>query len=424
MKLFAGQKRLVCHEWQQVKVGKGSDMLSPQQADRLCHLASSRAAVLKVGSEAILARRHKHVKAGQVCGVLSVPGVTLEILPKIDIDGEDGRATLIHMLDVAYDLRISADGLAGFGTQSIDLLEVIILSFARRLASTLRHGLPRRYRTERDDLAVLRGSLDVKRQFTKHAVRPDRLACRYDDLTHDTPLNRVVAAAVRLLARRTGLAGTYTMLNDALDQMEGVGVSSDPMRERVMLDRTNTAWHGLYRMARLLLGGASQSARAGADEGFALLFPMNDLFENYTAKMFRRAYGRRVRTQARGKSVTTCGKFALRPDIVVDLPEELLIVDTKWKRLDLKDDKAGVSQSDVYQMLAYGHAYGGVDKPSRLMLLYPSREGQGTGVLRDWDVEGSGFGMQIGFFSLSSKEVLNGRVAALAPVQSKTGRET
>ncbi|MEQ9694119.1 restriction endonuclease [Shimia sp. SDUM112013] len=389
-----------------MKVGEGPEMLGAQQADRLCRLASHRAAVLKLGSEAVLARRHKHVKAGQVCGVLSVPGVVLEILPKIDIDGEDGRATLIHMLDVAYDLRISAEGLAGFGSQSIDLLEVIILSFARRLTATLRYGLPRRYRTEQDDLAVLRGALDVKRQFTRHAVRPDRLACRFDELTHDTPLNRVVAAAVRLLARRTGLAATYTMLNDALDQMEGVGISPDPLRERVMLDRTNSAWHGLYRMARFLLGGVSQSARIGSDEGFALLFPMNDLFENYTAKLFRRAYGRRVRAQARGKAVTSCGKFALRPDIVVDLPDETLIVDTKWKRLDLNDEKAGVSQSDVYQMLAYGHAYGSREKPARLMLLYPAKEGQETYVLRDWKVEGSGFALQVGTLGLHSRQHL------------------
>ncbi|PSL16050.1 McrC family protein [Shimia abyssi] len=417
MKLFAGQKSLTCLEWKHVSIGDGATVLTPAQADRLCHLAETRARVLKLGPEAVLARRHNHVKAGQVCGVLAAPDVTLEILPKLDIDGAQGRDVLIHMLDVAYDLRIASDGLAGLGTQKLDLLEVTILSFARRLTATLRRGLPRRYLTDADDLSVLRGSLDIKRQFTVNAVRPDRLACRYDELTANTPLNRVVFAAARLLARRTGLAATYTMLNDALDRMEGVGISRDPLREPVSLDRTNTAWHGVYRMARLLLAGASQSARSDAHEGFALLFPMNDLFEKYTANLMHRRYGRAVRRQAKGKAVTKSGLFRMKPDILVDRGYETLIIDTKWKQLDLSDAKAGVSQSDVYQMLAYGHAYGRHDGNTRLMLLYPARDGQGTGIFKNWIVEGSGFGLQIATLDLSARDVagkgLEGLVGAV-----------
>ena len=53
---------------------------------------------------------------------------------------------------------------------------------------------------------------------------------------------------------------------------------------------------------------------------------------------------------ARAQSV-----FALRPDIVVDND---IVIDTKWKSLKPDDRVVGVEQSDVYQMLAYAHAYG------------------------------------------------------------------
>ena len=48
----------------------------------------------------------------------------------------------------------------------------------------------------------------------------------------------------------------------------------------------------------------------------------------------------------------------------------LAIVDTKWKVIgrNVDDKKRGVSQADVYQMMAYGQIYGA----SRLMLLYPA----------------------------------------------------
>ena len=48
--------------------------------------------------------------------------------------------------------------------------------------------------------------------------------------------------------------------------------------------------------------------------------------------------------------------------------QNVLIIDTKWKRITRTDDpKGGVSQADVYQMMAYSHLY---DCKS-VVLLYP-----------------------------------------------------
>jgi 5-methylcytosine-specific restriction enzyme subunit McrC len=68
------------------------------------------------------------------------------------------------------------------------------------------------------------------------------------------------------------------------------------------------------------------------------------------------------------------GRFQTRPDIMIlqgDRP--VLLIDTKWKRLSSRvdDPKQGVSQSDVYQMMAYGRIYG----CPKLMLLYPHHHG-------------------------------------------------
>ena len=53
-------------------------------------------------------------------------------------------------------------------------------------------------------------------------------------------------------------------------------------------------------------------------------------------------------------------------------PRTALIVDTKWKRLNRIDDrKQGVSQADVYQLMAYGHIYECPD----VVLLYPHHGG-------------------------------------------------
>ena len=78
------------------------------------------------------------------------------------------------------------------------------------------------------------------------------------------------------------------------------------------------------------------------------------------------------------------GLFALKPDILID---DDTVIDTKWKRLNPSDSKLGVSETDVYQMLAYSRAYGA----RRLVLVYPWHEdlGQEAGVCRSWVVSGT-----------------------------------
>ena len=185
-------------EWEELRVG--DDGFSERDAERLHRVAERAARRLRLPQGAVLTRTAAGVRAGQVVGVLATPRSTLEILPKID--GDDGavRVALVRMLAVARDLRVADGEIAALRTQRHDLLELLIRLFAARLLAAVRRGLPRRYRTRTEDLKLLRGRLDVTRQLTRLAVRSDVLACRFDELSVDTPLNRVLKAAVSKVA--------------------------------------------------------------------------------------------------------------------------------------------------------------------------------------------------------------------------------
>ncbi len=327
------------------------------------------------------------MRAGQVVGVLTVPGWSVEILPKID--GEDGpvRRALVHMLAVAWDVPVTDSATAWLSTQHKDLLEILVRLFADNLFAAVRRGLPHRYRVKDDVLPLLRGKLDIRRQLARHPYRPDQLACSFDELSVDTPLNRVLKSAVVRLASATCSAENARKLAELSARFDLVGDSPHPMRERVGLDRTNIAFHRLHRQARLFLAGDWQSTTTGNREGMALLFPMNDLFEEFVGRSMRMALApRAVNLQDRRHYALADdrnGLFALRPDIVVDND---IIIDTKWKRLKPDEPTLGVDQSDIYQVLSYGHAY----KAKRLMLLYPWHEDLGApGICRVWQVRGA-----------------------------------
>ena len=365
--------------------------LDHRLAARLCTAAERAAKRLKLPAKEVLEQTLSGVKAGQVVGIVALPDATLEILPKIHGPDENIRRSLMHMLCVAWNLRVADGELASLGRQHSDLLELLVGLFANRLLGAVRRGLPRRYVGREEDLQLLRGRLHVVRQITTLAARPDVLACRYDELSEDTPLNRVLKAAVVRLAHVTRSAANARLLAELAARLESVGDSSAPLEEPVRLDRTNTAYHDLHQLARLFLSGDWQSTASGKSLGFSLLFPMWKLFERFIGRCLRRALApwpvdlqdktHRALRDEKGK-----GLFQLQPDAVIHAPSGPIVLDTKWKKLEPTDsEKFGVVPSDVYTMLAYAQAY----KAKRLVLLYPWLEGVGKGVNRHWRVVGS-----------------------------------
>lgn len=380
---------LTVHEWGRIPVGEGG--FTRGEADGL--LAAARAHTLGgVDGTDILCDHHRFQRARQMVGVIAGRGCSLEILPKVDPEAiDEGTATvrgrLVHMLDVVLGLDLSLGAAAAMAHRAHSLLEVFITLFADALLAEVRHGLPRQYRAHEDDLRALRGRLDVVRQFTVHAVRPDRLACRFDALDADVPLMQLMKACVLLLGGHARSAATQRKLAELrflLADVSDVPRGALPWRQ-VRIDRASRRWRSLLDLARLLLGGDWQQthADARAPDGITLLFPMNDLFERYIAIQLRRALAdTALEVVAQGGGEYCLGPWngegehshPTRPDILIRSVdgEVVSVIDTKWKQL-----AKGVSQADVYQMMAYARLY----RCPHLVLLYPASPGGTGGVL-------------------------------------------
>ncbi|MEW9305457.1 McrC family protein [Labrys neptuniae] len=377
---------LTVHEWGRVSVGDGG--FTRHQADSLLAAARRHELGGADGTD-ILCDHHRFLRARQMVGVIAGRDCSLEILPKVDPEATGGeavgvRARLVYMLDVALGLDLSTGETAALAHRADSLLEIFITLFADRLLAEVRRGLPHLYRTHDDDLRTLRGQLDMVRQFTVHAVRPDRLACRFDVLDSDVPLMQVVKACVLLLARHARSVATQRKLAELrflLAEVSDVAPWALPWSQ-VRIDRSSRRWSKLLDLARLLLGGRWQQTHAEArgPEGITLLFPMNELFERFVAVQLRRALA------GTGLDVVAQGGFAYcmgmwkdgeavigdshptRPDILIKRSRHVVgVIDTKWKHA-----AKGVAHSDLYQMMAYSRLYA----CSRLILLYPALPGE------------------------------------------------
>lgn len=417
-------------EWETIHYGEAADEFPVRAADRIAAVAAASPLAGRSGS-GVLEHGRKGLRARGVVGVVATHGCSLEILPKIDFPNEDGaRATgsirrrLVHMLAVVLDLKIDAGQVTALDWQRETLLEILIRLFSEKLVDAVRQGMPRLYVEHAADLLVLRGRLNVTRQFTNLAAEAARLACHFDSLTADTALNRIMKAAVTRLSRIARTADNQRRLRElSFAYADIADVPASALRwDEVVLDRTNSRWRELLNLARLLLGERFQTTSAGGNDGFSLLFEMNTLFEEYVARMLKHALlNTDLRVVSQGgrlyclETEHSSGLFQTRPDILVKRGDEIVkVIDTKWKRIAsrIDDPKQGVSQADVYQMIAYGRLY----RCERLMLLYPHHAAlaERDGVISEHRVTASDHRLAIATVDVSGGVGLGSRLAILA----------
>lgn len=387
-------KPFTVREWDKLTYGDSKDQIPAHLADRLATLAQ-RSPFSGRGGNGVLEHGRHALRARGVVGILAAENCSLEILPKIEVAPDDTvenqnaaiRKRLIHMLAVALNLKLDLGSVTDLAWQRETLLEILIRIFCDKLTEAVRKGMPRRYIEHADDLPALRGTLDVVRQFTRHAVNASRLACRFDLLSEDMALNRIMKAAVLSLSRTSRSTANQQRLRElAFVYADIADIDPSALRwDDVVIDRTNRRWQELLSMARLFLEGRYQTTTGGAGRGTALLFEMNTLFEEYVGRLISRALAGTDMTVSLQGGRLFClsaemmerGLFQTKPDILIRRAGAVIhVIDTKWKRISsrIDDPKQGVSQGDVYQMMAYAQLYGA----PRLTLLYPHNSGLGS----------------------------------------------
>lgn len=408
-------------EWETLPHGEEDGCIPEHFAERLAALARVSTFAGSGGGGVLEDRRHG-LRARGVVGVLAANGCSLEILPKIDVEVQGGdakqkaaiRKRLVHMLAVALNLKIETGQITELDWQRETLLEILIRIFCSKLTDALRRGMPRRYSAQEDDLAALRGTLNLSRQFTRHAANPSRLACKFDELSEDIALNRIMKATVAHLFRMSRSPTNQQLLRELAFVYADISEVAVPALKwnEVIIDRTNRAWQELFRMAQLFLRNRYQTTSAGAGRGTALLFEMNALFEEYVGRLITRALaGTEYRVSLQGGRLYCLTSldderavFQTKPDILIRRGGQVVhVIDTKWKRISsrIDDRKQGVSQADVYQMMAYAHLY----KAPRLSLLYPHHEGLSAeeGIQSQFQISG-----QSTIIETTSVDVANG----------------
>ena len=332
-------------------------------------------------------RQGRHViQVTSFVGVIRSPdGYQIEVLPKVGkaIGGGviEARQLLIEMLSSLHDFRHVQTDSAKLAATRMPLLEIFISEFLRAVESIVKRGLRSDYRQRQDNLFALRGKLLMSPHLRQNLFRADRFFSEHDEFSTERPENRLLHAALRRVLLLTGMQANQKLARE-LDFVFADVPPSTQIRidfQQVRLDRAMGYYTDALAWARLILDEESPLTGSGHHSAPSLLFPMEAVFEAYVAKHLSRQLPASLvlKAQARSHHLVRHREenwFRLKPDLLVrNSDRDLLVLDTKWKLLNgLKangTDKYGLSQSDFYQLQAYGLSY--LDGVGDVVLIYP-----------------------------------------------------
>ena len=360
------------------------------------------------GVEMLRVGRH-HLGATQYVGVWRVGDLVVQVLPKIDYGLErelepalnspaynqsvsSATHNLLRMLAYAGEFPVVEQDLASLETTPHDWLELLTRLLAAGLHRQLQLGLERQYVGQEDDLPVIRGRWMIQQQLARRPHVRHRFHVAYDEFREDTLLNQVFRHAAERLLLRTREPVTRELLTDIREWLRETAPLSQVSRqhlERVVFTRLNQRFRPAFNLARLFLENRAFQLSVGGQELAAFTFEMPRLFEAFIGRLLlehRQAVlppewsQARVRLQAQGRRLFLANRlpneeqvFALEPDVLIEQSggQVLVVLDTKYKRLDPAQRRLGVDQGDIYQMLAYAQR---LNCP-RLVLLYPQTAG-------------------------------------------------
>jgi 5-methylcytosine-specific restriction enzyme subunit McrC len=339
----------------------------------------------------------------QFVGFVRTGDLELEILPKLDAlpEAAQVRQSLLAMLAKTEDLAVQDSELASYLESSSPFVCALAKLYLRRLLEAVRRGLRQDYVLHEDLLPYLRGKVQWSIQSRLHAAQRLELACRFDERSEDTPLNRTLKAALRVAGRLLEGSRSAGIVAELRHRMEGVSDFCPPAEHRARLrtDRTNRHLQPLLVLARLLLGNRNPDLGRSADgdhDTFALLWDMNVLFEEYVGRLAQEVLApdgldvalQHASTYLAREPMTDRNAFLLRPDLLVRRQQRPWVVaDTKWKRLDAGQMNLGVAEADAYQMLAYAHRF----ETDQAVLIYPHHPAAGRpGLRKEFVVETRG----------------------------------
>ncbi len=313
------------------------------------------------------------LRADNYVGVLTTKrGAVVEVLPKIHLGGErpnaETRQVFLEMLRTFRGLE-AARNLPPSSIRALcrfPMLEVFIRIFLDNVSLLVRGGLGRKYVRLEDNLRFLRGRLLFRQHLRENLFDRSRFFVEHDELSPNRPANRLIHRTLVELQSVTHSEPNRQFLRDLQSAFTDVPVTQDSYGDwrKHSVDRSMAHYRSVMPWVELFLFDQGLATWTGKHENRSLLFPMQDVYEDFVTDAFRRHQDRfdvvsQGPLKPMASSVSDSNLFNTRPDVsLMEEGEVRFVLDAKWKHVASGEDALqGIAPADIYQLYAYARRY-------------------------------------------------------------------
>lgn len=344
----------------------------------------------KIESQRFLQFIHKtnELKSNKYVGVIHYEGTKINLLPKIFFDSEKEYQTnevnqiQNHILWwLSYCRKIKFPNYqASLGSAKSDFFEVLIYLFSKYTRELLNSSIYQQYEEVNRELSFIKGRLNINEYISENLSKGKwhKLNCTYDAFVLDNEFNRIIKYVTTLLFNVTSNQDNKKNLREILFILDEVSDERATAEQcsRISFNPMFGEFETVRDYCQLFLTNCISFDYKNDLKLFAFLLPMEYLFEDFIFGFIDKELENVTAKPQRSDTYLDVGKaFNLKPDLWLKTDTKSLIADTKYKIVysDEKDPKKGISQNDLYQMLAYAVRF----KVDEIILFYPNTIKQG-----------------------------------------------
>jgi 5-methylcytosine-specific restriction enzyme subunit McrC len=318
------------------------------------------------------------ISARNYVGVVQFENIRIEVYPKIfaSDDTEDVKKwqlNLLYWLTYCRKIRFPFSFADVSKLKFDDYLELLIYIFANYTEEIIANQPFQAYQKVEDETPFLKGRL-LFDNYIKHNLSTGKwqnFYCAHEPFVYDNQFNRIIKYVTRRLSAISNNYLNKEKLNEILfilHDVSDVRCTAEDC-EKVKLNPLFEDHKHILELCKLYLSNQVIDMDSEDNKNFCFLVPMEYIFEDF---VFGFIADKWPSLNVRGQSTEYLALnqdrkvFQIKNDIYID---NKLIIDTKYKLRSRSEGlKAGVSQSDLYQMISYALRRNCQD----VLLIYPA----------------------------------------------------
>lgn len=281
------------------------------------------------------------VTVREAIGVVQLGRLRLRVVPKIPWD---------HFIYIASRSEFSPRLSSGIATvePGFEFIGMLCRWFIDAAERLVRLGLRQEYNETNQELEEVRGRLLPLETAAEVLKGRSVASCLFDELSFDTPLNRIVRAACERVSCLSQIADdTRKRARRLAHRMDGIGLLAHADRRRKP-DRLSKNYIHPISLALLILDGCGISLSNGKTQGTSFLLRTPEIIEDGLRSIIAEGLPS-IQVKKRRQMLGDSG-ISMNPDIVFG--NRLAIADVKYKYFG-----RDWNRNDFNQIIAFATAF-------------------------------------------------------------------